>query len=95
MNTDHSPLHRLLHAARIAVDPNVPAPPSLSTLILANLRAISSPEPQHLQRTLACSIALAASVTLLLLFAPEPLASLIPLTEPESFAPLLLDLADL
>jgi hypothetical protein len=93
MNPSQDRLDRLFDRAQLTDQPNIPAPPSLTANVLA---AIQSPPPDpRLQRTLNYGLALAASVTLLLLLAPDAFPTLSPVSEPESIVNLFIDLSDL
>jgi hypothetical protein len=95
MNTNETRLHHLLHGARTAKQPDVHAPPFLTARVLANLRDLPVTDQQNLQQTLVYGVAIAASITLLLLLAPDAFPSLTPVSEPESIAHLFIDLSDL
>lgn len=94
MMPNQDPLTHLFNRARLHDQPDIPAPPALSAVVLTNLRSLQTP-PQNLQQTLACGIALAASITLFLLLSPDVFPPFSPLTEPESIAQLFIDLSDL
>jgi hypothetical protein len=93
MNPNQDALDRLFSQAQITDQPNVPAPPFLSANVLGMLRSLP-PDPR-LQQTLNYGLALAASVTLLLLLAPDAFPTLSPVSEPESIAAIFIDLSDL
>lgn len=95
MNTNETRLHHLLQGARRADQPDVHAPPFLTTRVLANLRGLPIADPQNLEQTLVYGVAIAASITVLLLLAPDAFPSLTPASEPESIAHLFIDLSDL
>ena len=93
MDPSKDRLNRLFDRAQLTDQPNIPAPPSLTANVLAAIQSLP-PDPR-LQQTLNCGLALAASVTLLLLLVPDLFPTLSPVSEPESIAAIFIDLSDL
>jgi hypothetical protein len=93
MDPNQHRLDRLFNRAQLTDQPNIPAPPSLSATVLASLQ--SPPPDPILQQTLNYGVALAASITLLLLLAPDAFPPLSLVSEPESIVNLFIDLSDL